>query len=283
VTPFLARWLVIFVLLGWCPAASGETLRNLETPSLSLGRPLTYSLYRPDGARGALPAIYLLHGRNSKAADWLDMANAVATAERLIAGHKLPLCLIVMPDAGNDWYAGKMAAAIVSDLPAAIEARHGAIASREARAIAGISMGGFGAVGLALTNPERFSVAAAMSGAFWIPLGQAAELDAGMTSRVERVFEGAFGKPFSRAEFLKHSPHALAVGFPANRHKPAIYLVSGREDRFGLGAQTEAMWSTLKAKGFDTDFDIVPGDHDWGTWQRSLPMVLEFIARRWAR
>lgn len=264
------------------PAGAGEIVRDLKAPSEALGRELGYALYRPDGASGALPTVYLLHGRNSKPADWLDMAHAAETADRLIAEGRIPPLLIVLPDAGNSWYAGKMAAAVAGDLPSWIEKRHGAKPSRGGRALAGNSMGGFGAVGIALAYPERFVAAASMSGAFWMSLDEDKALDAGMQARVGRVFEGAFGRPFARDVFLKHSPHALANAYLAGGAKPSIYLVSGAEDRFGLTEQSRIMLRVLGAKGFDAAFETIPGDHEWGTWERSLPRALEFIARRWA-
>ena len=265
------------------PAAAGEVLRDLKAPSEALGRDLVYALYRPDGARGPLPAVYLLHGRNSKAADWLDMAHAAETADRLIAEGRIPPCLIVLPDAGNSWYAGTMAAAVARDLPNTIEKRHGALAARGGRALAGNSMGGFGAVGIALAYPDRFVAAASMSGAFWMMLDEDKPLDTDMQARVSRVFEGAFGEPFARATFLKHSPFALASGYAPAAIKPSVYLVSGAEDRFGLAEQSRKMLGLLRDRDFDVAYDTIPGDHDWGTWERSLPRALEFIARRWAR
>lgn len=264
-------------------AHAGDVRRDLKAPSEALGRELGYALYRPDDSRGPLPTVYLLHGRNGAPEDWLGMGRMVDTADRLIAEGRIPPCLIVLPDAGNSWYAGDMARAIALDLPATIERRHGAIAARGGRALAGNSMGGFGATGIALAYPERFAAAASMSGAFWMMLDDDKPLDADMRARVARVFEGAFGAPFDRATFLKHSPYALAMGYPADRAKPAVYLISGAEDRFGLTEQSRTMLRALTAKGFDVAFETVPGDHEWGTWERSLPRALEFIARRWAR
>jgi S-formylglutathione hydrolase FrmB len=262
-------------------ASAGEVVRDLKAPSAALGRDFGYSLYRPDNARGNLPTVYLLHGRNGQPADWLDMAHAAQTADRLIAQARVPPFLLVLPEAGNSWYAGKMAEAIAADLPAAIEKRHGAKQARGSRALAGNSMGGFGALGIALAYPERFVSAASLSGAFWMVLDEDKPLDADMQARVARVFEGAFGVPFVRANFLKHSPHALALDYPNGRIKPAIYLNSGAEDRFGLAEQSRTMLKLFSAKGFDVAFDTVPGDHEWGTWERALPHALEFIARRW--
>lgn len=265
------------------PAGAGEVVRDLAAPSAALGRDLGYALYRPDGARHALPAVYLLHGRDGGPADWLDMAHAARTADRLIAEGRIPPMLIVMPAAGNSWYAGPMAAAIAHDLPARIEARHGARPARAARALAGNSMGGFAALGIALAHPDRFAAAAAMSGAFWASLDTDVPLDDARRARVARVFQGAFGTPFDRPAFRRHSPSALARDFPDGAPKPAIYLVSGAEDRFGLAGQARDLFGVLTATGFDAAFETIPGDHDWGTWERALPMALEFIARRWAR
>jgi S-formylglutathione hydrolase FrmB len=272
--------------LGLClaaPAGAGEIVRDLQAPSEALGRDLAYALYRPDDARRPLPTVYLLHGRNSKPGEWLDLGDVKATADRLIAEGRIPPLLIVLPDAGNSWYAGDMAMAVARDLPAAVEKRHGALASRGARALAGNSMGGFGAVGIALAHPDRFVAAASLSGAFWMTLDEDKPLDPDMQARVARVFEGAFGAPFARTTFLKHSPYALAMGHPVGREKPSVYLVSGAEDRFGLAEQSRTLLRVLTEKAFDVAFETVPGDHEWGTWERSLPRALEFIARRWER
>jgi enterochelin esterase family protein len=265
------------------PAWAGDVLRDQAALSAVLGRPLVYSIYRPDGAARDLPVVYLLHGRNSKPADWLDMAHAAQTADRLIAERRIPPCLIVMPDGGNSWYAGPMAAAIASELPAEIERRFAGSPVRGQRAIAGNSMGGFGALGIALSYPERFVAAASMSGAFWTMLENDAPLDAAMQARIARVFDGAFGTPFARANFLKHSAHALAVALPAAMPKPAIYLTAGTEDFGTIRAQSDDLARLLKDRGFDVESDTAPGGHEWGTWERALPHALEFIARRWAR
>jgi enterochelin esterase family protein len=276
------RFLAFVFSLGLAaPSFAGEVVRDLKAPSEALGRDLPYALYRPDNARGALPTVYLLHGRNSKPDEWLDLGRVAETADRLIAQGRMKPSLIVLPDAGNSWYAGAMATAVARDLPGFVEKRHGALATRGGRALAGNSMGGFGAVGIALAYPDRFAAAASLSGAFWMALDEDKPLDDDLRARVARVFEGAFGSPFARETFLKHSPYALAMGYPDARPKPAVYLVSGAEDRFGLVEQSRVMLRVLTAKQFDVAFETVPGDHEWGTWERSLPMALEFIARRW--
>ncbi len=273
----------LLAVLIVAPAWAGEVLRDLSMPSAALGRPLIYSIYKPDNAARDLPVVYLLHGRNSQPADWLDMAHAAQTADRLIAERKIPPCFIVLPDGGNSWYAGAMTRAVAEELPAEIERRFAASPSRGQRAIAGNSMGGFGALGIALAYPERFVAAASMSGAFWTILENDGPLDEAMQARIARVFDGAFGAPFARANFLKHSAHALAVALPAAMPKPAIYLTAGTTDFGSIQAQSEDLARMLKDKGFDVESETAQGGHEWGTWERALPRALEFIARRWAR
>jgi enterochelin esterase family protein len=275
--------LALLAVLIASPVSAGDVLRDLSAPSAALGRPLVYSIYKPDSAAHDLPVVYLLHGRNSKPADWLDMAHVAQTADRLIAEHRIPPCLIVLPDGANSWYAGPMAAAIAIDLPAEIERRFAGSPSRGQRAIAGNSMGGFGALGIALAYPERFIAAASMSGAFWTMLESETALDDAMQARVARVFDGAFGTPFARANFLKHSAAALAVALPAAIPKPALYLTAGTADFGAIQAQSADLARLLKDKGFDVESETAPGGHEWGTWERALPRALEFIARRWAR
>ncbi len=273
--------LLAVVIAG--PVYAGDVSRDLSMPSAALGRPLVYSIYKPDGAARDLPVVYLLHGRNSKPADWLDMAHAAQTVDRLIAARRIPPCLIVLPDGGNSWYAGAMATAIASELPAEIERRFAASPSRGQRAIAGNSMGGFGALGIALAYPERFAAAASMSGALWTNLEVPSPLDETMRARIARVFDGAFGTPFERGNFLKHSAYALASALPAAMPKPAIYLAAGTEDFGTIRAQSDDLARLLKDKGFDVESETAPGGHEWGTWERALPQALEFIARRWGR
>ena len=273
----------LLAVLSAGPAWAGDVLRDLSMPSAALGRPLVYSIYKPDGAARDLPVVYLLHGRSSKPADWLGMAHAAQSADRLIAERRIPPCLIVLPDGGNSWYAGAMATAIAVELPAEIERRFAASPARGQRAIAGNSMGGFGALGIALAYPERFIAAASMSGALWTILENDVALDEAMQARVARVFDGAFGTPFVRANFLKHSAHALAVALPAAMPKPAIYLTAGTTDFGTIQAQSADLARMLKDKGFDVESETAPGGHEWGTWERALPRALEFIARRWVR
>src|SRR5579859_7252777 len=97
--------LSLAVTLAAGPAAASEVKRDESFPSAVLGHDLHFSIYLPDGLDDAapVPVIYLLHGADGHAVDWVDQGHVQQTADALIAGHKIPKVIIVIPDAGNSW------------------------------------------------------------------------------------------------------------------------------------------------------------------------------------
>ena len=111
------------------------------------------------------PVLYLLHGLTGDYKDW-------STRTNLAEYSKTVPVIIVMPDAGNSWYTNaadgtsKFEDYIATELPADVVQKYRTINSRHGRAIAGLSMGGYGALKLALKRPAQFSVVGSFSGAF---------------------------------------------------------------------------------------------------------------------
>ncbi|HEX5869493.1 MAG TPA: alpha/beta hydrolase-fold protein [Longimicrobium sp.] len=113
------------------------------------------------------PVLYLLHGHDGGHRNWLDRTNLLAHTARL------PL-IIVLPDAGNSWYTNSFARPeerfeeyVAREVPAFIDLHFRTLTYREARYVAGLSMGGYGALKLGLKYPGRFSLAGSFSAAPW--------------------------------------------------------------------------------------------------------------------
>lgn len=277
--------LALAALFAFAGAAqAGEVAVDRHYDSAALGRQANYSTVRPDKAAGKLPVVYLLHGRDSSAAEWLRLGNVAETLDQLVAEKRIPPVMIVLPDAGNGWYVDgpAMAAetAIVRDLAADVERNFDVRRDREGRAIAGNSMGGFGAVRIALAYPERYVAAASMSGAFWTRIKPDTKIDEAMAVRLARVFSGAFGTPFDPKFFVARDPEQTALRLPPGAPHPALYLTASRGDRFRLAEEQDVMELRLKAAGLDVTSAVTEGDHDWGTWAAAFPDVLEFLASK---
>lgn len=272
------------LLLVAAPAFAGEVATGLRAPSPALGRDVEYALYSPGGPTKGLPVVYLLHGRAGDPDEWLRMGKVRETADRLVAEGRIPRLLVVLPKAGNSWYAdsppggpGAFATALARDLPAHVERTTGASARREGRAVMGNSMGGQGALRFAFAHPERYVAAAALSGAFWTRVTPAMAVDGEMQARLARVFEGAFGTPFDPARFVAASPLTLAARMSAPA--PAIFLTVGRGDRFGLADEQDRVEAELRRLGHAVEATKTDGDHEWGVWEAALPEALRFFAR----
>jgi len=286
----MRRLLALILCLAAAPALASpsQILRTEAAPSAALGHPLGFVLYLPpdyDQDQAMLPVVYLLHGALGGAVDWVDQGNLQAIVDGLIAGHRLPPVIIAMPDGGpNSWYmdsavgSGNVATAVEQDLPAYIERTWRARTDRRGRVIAGYSMGGYGALRFALMAPERYAAAAAMSGAFWTDVTNDTKFDEG----IQRVFQGAFGRPFDAHRFVAANPMTLAGALRHGGPVPAIYLTCGRQDRYHLDQEQAVMARRLTALHIPVETALTPGDHDWDTWSAALPATLEFLARSFA-
>jgi S-formylglutathione hydrolase FrmB len=126
-------------------------------------------LPRNYGNGGRFPVLYLLHGVYGDYKNWDTRTGLENYAKDLDV-------LIVMPDADDSWYtnsamipADKFEDYIAKELIAEVDEKYRTIHDGHARAIAGLSMGGYGAIKLALKYPELFAVAGILSGAFNAP------------------------------------------------------------------------------------------------------------------
>lgn len=285
---FLSRAVVATAaLVAFAPAArsAGVVERNLKAPSVALGKPITYSLYKPaasppPGRRW--PVLYLLHGGGPGEADWLDAGGIAASMDKAIAEGRMPPTVVVMPRAGNSWYVdnpddkgeGAMETALTRDLVAAIDSSLPTAACRQARAVAGLSMGGYGALLFAFDKPTKYGYAISLSGSITQPLAPQ------MTERLKRArtfYDGAFGAPFKRSRFNAWNLFPKAQKLALRRYKPAIYLNAGDMDPGGIVQGTTEMHLALLRAHVDSKLTIVPGNHQWALWRREIVPALDWL------
>lgn len=255
---------------------------RLDSPALNARRP--YYVFLPPGygeSDARFPVLYLLHGMYGCEFDWLVKGRAHEIANGLMAAQEIGEFLIVMPSDGLarqgtfyvDWYdgSGRYATYIATDLVAAVDHSFRTVPERSARAIAGLSMGGFGAVYLALRYPEVFGAASSHSGA--------------LSSRrfVEPEWDAVFGPPESSAR-RERSPDHLAESFRSGG--PQAALCPRLRFDCGLGdfllEENRSFHARLQALSIPHTYVEYPGEHTWDYWARHLPETLRF-ADAWFR
>lgn len=298
--------------------ASAGTIQDFHYASQALGRDQVAQVYIPDGAAppGGWPVLYLLHGLDGASTDWQTLGRIQSIMDREIAEHQIQPFVVVMPPGNNSWYVdsadvsgpGNYATATAHDLPAAIEEAFPVGEDRAHRAIAGLSMGGFGALRLGLQETDRYLAIAAMSPAIWqnVPTElldkPQAELDrtrAGSYFRPAdpddvtvgldlppdgRHFGKAFGTPFNPRRFNAENVFTLLQNaIEAHKKLPSIFLTVGDDDSHLLWRGAIAFFETMQMDHRDMEFRVTDGDHNWNCWRSSLMDAITFVDAQFRR
>jgi S-formylglutathione hydrolase FrmB len=273
----------LFLLLGQitahaekkqATAASAESQRVLVRDavfhSVSLERDMHYRVLFPGHYEngGRFSVLYLLHGIYGDYKNWDTRTGLENYARNL---H----LLIVMPDANDSWYtnsatvlADKFDDYVAKDLIAEIDKKYRTIHDRHGRAIAGLSMGGYGAVKLAVQYPELFAFAGSLGGAFNAPQN----LDSQRPEFRAKLLE-VFGNEGSRTRaendifLLLNTPHQVPY--------PYFYVACGTADFFLV--TNRALAQQLSSRNLAYEYHETAGGHTWEYWDGALMPLLKAI------
>ncbi|MCK5651036.1 MAG: alpha/beta fold hydrolase [Gemmatimonadetes bacterium] len=272
---------VLFVLASPVAAQRGRMMEGQTLHSEALGSEWEYSVYLPPGydaeARSYL-TVYLLHGYGGNHTDWVRLGDAATTADSLIGVGAIPPVILIMPDGRNSFYvdsdpeggAGAYETAIIQDLISHVDDRYRTIPTRRGKVIAGLSMGGYGAMHLAFKYPERFLAAASLSGV--VGSTPPDEEDLG-------YFRTSFGDPFDFEAWRAENPHNWIPSLKENRLRVPVFLTIGDDDGAWLYEGTVELYTALKESELPAELRITNGAHSWEVWDRSLRQTLLFFSR----
>lgn len=247
-------------------------------------RVLVYLPPRYDASAGAkrYPVLYLLHGIFDEPEVWTEHFGVPGILDRLIAEGVIPPLIVAMPQGGNrlggGFYrnspvSGRWADFIAEELVAFLDSTYSTRAEREARAVAGHSMGGYGALHLAMTRPDVFGIAYAMSPcclAAEEDLGQANEawVDAAELERPEEVDRAIEARDFYLVASLgvltaflpDPSNPPFHVRFPFRRERgetvPVEPVYTEFLDAFPIRRIDEHREALLSLEGLGLDYGI---------------------------
>ena len=289
----LAATLAVAVAsLSLAAPAAAELLWSQSFDSRALAGPMRFSIYLPPGyhapdrAERRYPVVYMLHGVGDDERAWPQFGRVEQTLDGLIAARELPPFIVVMPNGMKSWWVdsadiggpGNYATAVRDDLPAHVEATWRAMTVRDGRFVAGLSMGGFGALRLGFEHPERYRAVGALSAALWTrvqPGWKPAD-----PARMTRIFTGAFGEPFDPQRFLANHPRRYLPRVQDPAEPIGIYLQAGDDDGFGTQFATLELFEELRDRNIPAELRIDDGGHDWKVWRSALGPMLQWFATR---
>ena len=248
----------------------GPRVRDQVFRSASLSREMHYRVLLPAGYEegGRFPVLYLLHGLYGDYKNW----DTLTHLEEYEKGMNM---IVVMPDADDSWYtnsatvpADKFEDYVIRDLISEIDEKFRTLRDRHARAIAGLSMGGYASVKFGLKYPDLFVFGGSLSGAF----NAAQNLDAlrpDFRAKLLEVFgdEGSATRTENDVFRLLSDSHRETL--------PYFYLACGAADPF-LDTN-RAFAQQLSSRKLPYEYHETAGGHGWDYWDRELQPLLRAV------
>jgi S-formylglutathione hydrolase FrmB len=244
-------------------------LYDITFRSAALGRDIEYRVISPSHlVRAKLPVVYLLHGGGGGFRDWSNYSDVAGFAE---SGR-----LLVMPEGEYSYYTNavdppqdRFEDYITRDLIDDVEDRFPAASGRANRAIIGVSMGGFGAVKIALRHPDLFAFAGGISSAIDVPR----RAFSWKRLSQSRHYESVFGRTGSQTR-RENDPFVLIR--TANPQDATYFFLTCGEQEDLLPSNREFA-ALLAQRHFSHEFHSVSGGHDWNQWNAWLPLVFRSL------
>ncbi|MBZ5532869.1 MAG: esterase family protein [Acidobacteriia bacterium] len=259
----------------------GVIMRDVTFHNAALNRDMPYRVILPAKISSGqkLPVVYLLHGGGEGFRSWSNDSDVARFAEPHFAERGL---ILVMPEGHSSYYTNsadhqqeRYEDYIVHDLIADVESKFPAAPGRASRAIIGVSMGGFGAVNMALKHPDLFFFAAGVSPAIDVPSRPFS------IKRVDqwRHHSSIFG-PWGSQTRRDNDPFVLARSAEPAK-VPYLYLSCG--DKEGLLPANRKFALLLDPRHLRYEFHVNPGGHDWNQWNAHLDRIFASLVEHMAK
>lgn len=218
------------------------------------------------GAKSAPPVLYLLHGLSDNQTIWCRRTSI----ERYAAAYGFA---VVMPNAAASFYSnekhGKRYWDFISDeLPELVQSFFCVSSRREETFAAGLSMGGYGALKLALRRPEKYAAAASLSGVADVN-------EAYKNGFHEKLFKNIFGGGKTLNGGFDDL-YAAAADTAMLNQKPKLYLGCGEKDEFY--SMNRKFAETVLKMGYEVKETTDPTmGHQWEYWDSEILSVIKWM------
>lgn len=259
---------------------------SLQFYSEIMGRDVSYSVYLPpnyDGSTLNFPVLYLLHGYSDDDTGWVQFGQVQRIADRAFGRRAAAQMIIVMPDAGVTWYVNTTEEGeayedfLTKEFITHIDSEFRTRSDRQFRAVAGLSMGGFGALMLGLRHPDLFSSSGVLSSGVLTN-------DEILAMNQDR-WNSLLGLPFGmnlegderlEGNYKQYTPQAMIDAYLEKDQTCRFYIDCGDDDFLILGNM--ALHEQMIKADIPHEFRVRDGGHSWSYWRSALPKVLSFVS-----
>ena len=266
----------------------GTVQEGLTINSKILQKTVRYTIYLPfdyNTSQRSYPVVYLLHGYSDDDIGWTQFGEDNFIADQEIASGKIPPMILVTPDAGTSWYINNYDGSVryedffFKEFIPYIESHYRIRAGKSFRAVAGLSMGGYGALVYAMKHPELFVSCAPLSAAI-----RTDEQIVNFSPQRWKVIEsvvygpGLKGKERLTKLLIENDPLHLVQTADVKKLKSVKYYIDcGDNDHVTIGNST--LHILMTEHHIPHTFIMRHGRHNWTYWRTGLPGALEFIGK----
>jgi putative tributyrin esterase len=242
-----------------------EVLEMSTSMTVILPQVTTRQIGMTGSGEGEVPVLYLLHGLSDDDTTWCRRTS--------IERYAAPLGLaVVMPQVQQSFYADEVMGLrywtfLSEELPTLVDRFFRTSTRREETFVAGLSMGGYGAMKWALREPHRFAAAASLSGALGLSDSHGGN---------DPWFRGVLDRAFGRGAIDGTGNDVMHLIQTADTASlPRLYVGCGTEDF--LYAESTSFIDAARAREIDLTVSIGPGDHEWDFWDAEIQRVLTWL------
>lgn len=279
--------LLISASLCFGQISHGTVKEGVIINSKILGKEVRYTIYLPfdyNSSSRFYPAVYLLHGYTDNDMAWMQFGECNMIADEAISKREIPSMVIAMPDAGVSWYINSFDGSVkyedffINEFIPYIEKNYRVRTEKRYRAIAGLSMGGFGSLIYTLKHPDLFTGCAAFSAAVYTE----EEIISQPDDRWERIESklygpGLKGKDRITPHLMENNPLFIVKNIDINKLRGVrLYIDCGDDDFLYKG--NAALHVLLRDQKIAHEFRVRDGGHQWSYWRSGLLDGLKYIS-----
>jgi putative tributyrin esterase len=273
-TTMVSKFVLFLCLLSAGAELSAQSIARVDSfymPSLGKTKKVSVLMPAKYDPRVHYPVLYLLHGYSGGHDNW---KTATKIAEYV---RDIPM-IIVMPDAENSWYVNSVADPnerfedyMVNDLPNYIQKAYSIDTMKQG--IAGLSMGGYGSLMLAMRHPGKYRFAGSLSGAITFPRGMNDTI-----RQPERALLPSLRHAFGEKPGPSRSTYDLFLLYrqTSKESMPYIYMAMGTQDAYrSFLPAHRALTDLLRGAGVAYEYHETPGGHNWQYWDIEIQPLLK--------
>jgi enterochelin esterase-like enzyme len=268
-------------------SAKGKVQEELRYKSDILGYQVHYSVYLPPDYANPekhYPVLYLLHGFTGDHKSWIKQGEINKIMDMGIAKGEIEPMILIIPDGKYYWYINDYQSKaryedfIFKELLPFIDKTYKTIPDKAHRAVAGLSMGGYGSLVWAMHYPDKFSYCVALSASMFNEEGME-----NMPDQLYKYMSMLYGAPEAKGKdritqhFIENSPIEMAQNNSADSLKAVKWFIDcGNQDQ--LSEVNKELHDIMSKRNIDHVYHARDGKHDWIFWREGIYQGLRFMS-----